>query len=302
MKVLQNFQHQVTETKDGPVDLTNIDVVWIMANINWYPKICQQIALVPKEKRPIIIVWHREPLPPSKASGIPKPWLNWRELARIARRDTGATDIYTNLRGLVKWSKYHIPDILVASSVGRCEVLAENNLNALFVPAGFDPAYDCADLKLERDIEVLFLGALDIPRRKKKIRQLQQRGINVLAAGDRNNPQFWGANRVRLLNRTQILLNIQRYPGEQPGRRFTFGMSNKALVISEPVYKPAPYIPGKHYVSATIEEMPHLIQHYLKNDAERKELVEAGYQLVSKELTVSKSVEKILTLIYSYQK
>lgn len=77
-------------------------------------------------------------------------------------------------------------------------------------------------------------------------------------------------------------------------------MANKALVISEPMYKPDPYVPGKHYVSATIEEMPEVIRHYLAHDEERERIANEGHQLVTQEVTMARSLSCILELIQEH--
>ena len=51
----------------------------------------------PEERRPLVVVLHGEPLPPPRASGLPR-WssLNLAEIAKILLWDWRATDIYTN--------------------------------------------------------------------------------------------------------------------------------------------------------------------------------------------------------------
>lgn len=67
--------------------------------------------------------------------------------------------------------------------------------------------------------------------------------------------------------------------------------------MSEPLYKPAPFVPGKHYVEAGYEEMPEVILYYLAHEKERKEIAENGYRLAVEECQVSRSIEKLaLTL------
>ncbi len=102
---------------------------------------------------------------------------------------------------------------------------------------------------------------------------------------------------MELLNRTKILLNVQRYPGELSGLRCLLGMANRSLVMSEPMYRPEPYVPGEHYVSATIDEMPAAIRYYLDHPAERQRIAEAGHQLVTREVTLERTVSSMLDAI-----
>jgi len=251
---------------------------------------------MPKSERPLVVLWHTELLPPSKASGILWPRLHLREIARILRRDVRATDVYTNYFRLRQLAQKRLPDLLVVPTLGRREFLAERGLPAHWVPLGYDPSRG-HDMGLVRNIDVLFLGTLEVPRRRRLIKRLRRRGVNLLAMGSRFDPACWGENRTHLLNRTKIFLNLSRFPGELPDTRLILGMANKTLVISEPIYNPAPYVPGKHYISAPIEELPEVIRYYLTHEDERERIVNEGYRLVTQEVTMACSVSHILGLI-----
>jgi hypothetical protein len=206
------------------------------------------------------------------------------------------TDVYTNYFRLRRLAQKGLPHLLVASTPGRCAFLVERGIPAHWVPLGYDPSRG-HDMGLPRDVDTLFLGELNIPRRRRLIRRLRRHGVNLLTMGSWSDPACWGENRTRLLNRTKLFLNIQRHPGELPDTRLILGMANKALVISEPIYHPAPYVPGKHYISATIEEMPEVISYYLAHDSERERIVNEGYRFMTQELTMARSVSRILELI-----
>jgi hypothetical protein len=205
--------------------------------------------------------------------------------------------VYTNYFRLRHLVQQGLPDLLVVSTPGRREFLAERGITAYWVPLGYHPSQHGHPMGLVREVDVLFLGALEIPRRSRLIRRLRRRGVDLLTMGSWSDPACWGENRTRLLNRTKILLNIHRYPGELSGLRLILGMANKALVISEPMYSPGHYVPGTHYVSATIEEMPQAIDYYLTHDEERGRIVDEGHRLVSQEVTLAQSVSRILELI-----
>jgi glycosyltransferase involved in cell wall biosynthesis len=286
----------VTQVGDGPLNLGAEEIVWIFGNANWYPFIRQQLVARPKSERPFVVIWHAEPLPLPKAAGLPWPRLHLGEIVQILRRSIDATDVYTNYFRLWSLARKGLPDLLIVSTPGGCEFLGERGITAHWVPFGYDPSYG-RDLALSRDIDVLFLGALDIPRRNRLIKRLRQQGINLLAVGSWSDPALWGENRTRLLNRAKIVLNLQRYPGQFSGMRFILGMANRALVISEPIYHPAPYVPGKHYVSATIEAIPQIIRYYLAHDDERAVIASEGHRFVTQELTLARSVFRILELI-----
>jgi hypothetical protein len=271
-------------------------VLLILGNAYWYPPVLRQLLREPKNKLPMVVIWHWEPLPPPDASGLSWPLPTLRELAKIVLRDWRANDIYTNYRVLKQLSAKGVVDLLAASTPARVEFLAERNIHAHYLPLGYNADHGY-DMKLARDIDVLFLGDRRPFRRRWLISRLRRRGIKVIEAGDWADPAYWGENRTRLINRSKIYLNVQRFPGEFSGLRLVIGMANKALVVSEPMYSPAPFVPGKHYVSATVEEMPHVIEYYLAHDAERERIVSEGHNLVTEHLPLSRSVHQLLELM-----
>lgn len=294
--ILKASGYQVTERSDGPLDIESGSVLWILGNANWFPKVFRQLESTPQSRRPLVVLWHFEPLPPPKESKLSWPRLNLREIGKILLRDARATDVYTNYFRLRRLVQKGLPDLLVVSTLSRHEFLAEKGIAATWVPLGYSKSIG-QDMELQRDINVLFLGALNIPRRKRNITHLRRRGVNILTMGSWSDPTCWGDNRTRLLNRTKIFLNILRFPGELSGLRLILGMANKALVISEPMYNPAPFVPGKHYINATIKEMPEIIRYYLTHEYERKRIVNEAYLFVTQELTMERSVSRILELI-----
>ena len=293
---LEEVGHHVTQVRDGRLDLMANSIVWILGNANRFPLICRQLMAMPKPERPFVLLWHIEPLPPPQAAKLPSPRLHLREIVRILRRTVYATDVYTNYFRLRHLAQKGLPDLLIAATLGRYEFLIERGLPAHWVPLGYDPSRG-HDMGLTRDIDVLFLGTLEIPRRRRLLKRLGRSGVNLLVMGSQSDPACWGENRTRLLNRTKIFLNVSRLPGELPDTRLILGMANKTLVISEPIYNSAPYVPGKHYISAPLADLPEVIDYYLTHDDERERVVNEGYRLVTQELTMTGSVTRILGLI-----
>jgi hypothetical protein len=287
----------VAEIRDGPLPPCARKVLLIMGNANWYPSILTQLKALPTQKRPFVMIWHTEPLPPPKRSGMPKPRLHLREIAKIVLRDTRATDVYTNFLRLRSLHRNGLPDLLVVSTQSRQEFLHSHDIPAHWVPIGYNPTLHGSPLRLNRDIDVLFLGARDIPRRRRSVRRLTAAGIHLVEKGSWSDPDCWGEKRRELINRTKILLNLQRYAGDLSGVRMILGMANKALVVSEPTYRPAPYVAGKHYVSVSMDEMPKMIRHFLDRDEERERITDDAYRHVSENVTMESSLRQILQLL-----
>jgi len=290
---LRALGHEVLETDDAGIDLGACDLVWIQGNANWYPHVCRQLSAV--ARRPVSVIWHTEPLPPPTASGLPRPRLELREIAKIVLRDRRATDVYTNFSRLRQLAARGLPDYLVVSGRARQEFLAEHGIVAHWVPPGYSLDHG-RDLGLERDIDVLFLGTLDVKRRRHALKRLEEAGLNITVEGSWYDSRAWGENRTRLLNRAKILLDLQRYPGELSGLRLILAMANKCLVVSEPIYDSSPFLAGEHFVIAPLQQMPQVVRHYLGHPGERQRIVEAGYRFVTEELTLWRAVTRVLEL------
>lgn len=297
--LLEALGYRVKQVADGLLDLTHAGIVWILGNANWFPTICRQLVARSKNERPLVVIWHYEPLPHPKAAGLPQPRLHLREIAKILLQDPRATDAYSNYRRLRRLVQRDLPDLLIASKLGGYEFLCEKGIEAHWVPLGYHPMLG-RDMNLPRDLDVLFLGDPNVPRRRGLINNLRHAGVNVLAMGSWFDPSCWGENRTRLVNRSKIFLNLVRYPGAFSALRLLIGMANRTLVISEPMYRPAPFVPGEHYVSATLEEMAGVIDYYLSNEPERRRIAEAGYQFVTQEATLAQSVSRIMKIVQDH--
>jgi hypothetical protein len=294
--LLEEAGHRVTQVEDGPIDRNPGDVLLMLGNASWFRTICRQLATLERSRRPLTVIWQSEALPPPRASALPRPRLQFRELAKIALRDARAGDVYTNRRRLQWLARHGLPDVMLTSSRVGQEFLTEEGIRADWVPFGFHPAYG-GDLQLDRDIDVLFLGTMKVRRRRRLISRIRGAGISVMALGSWHDPALWGEGRTRLLNRAKILLNIARMPGQFSGLRLMLGMANRSLVVSEPIYLPEPYVPGEHFITADPHELPAAITDMLSDVDRRARVVEQGHRLVTQEVTLERSVRRILELI-----
>jgi nucleotide-binding universal stress UspA family protein len=239
------------------------------------------------------MVCHSEPLPFPRDSGFPNPRLTLREIAKIALRDRRASDAYTNFFRLRQMRDRKGVDLIVVTSRSRQRFLEEKGIPSRFIPLGFHPGMG-RKLDLGRDIDVLFIGTLDDTRHRRAIRFLRSNGVNVHALGSWKSREFWGEARTLLINRAKIFLNVQRHAGQYSGYRLLLGMGNNSMVLSEAIHDPFPYEPGVHYVSTALEQMPETILKYLSEDSARAAVADAGYDFVTTQLRMEKSVAAVL--------
>lgn len=235
------------------------------------------------------------------------PWLQYALFSHLFRKETCA-DHPRSLRELDScsrylmmkrhlWFKRRFPegwlDYVFASSVPRAKFLISRGIPARCVPIGYHPLMG-EDLRLERDIDVFFIGGLKGRRRHPILaelgRKLTARGLTLVAQQEGRH----GRERTELLNRARISLNLVNYSWDLPGLRFLMSMACGALVVSEPLDDPAPYEAGKHFVQASLAQLPDTIEHYLSHPRERDMVVSSAYSFVTQELTLENSVSNMM--------
>jgi hypothetical protein len=289
---------EVTVVPDGPAELALHDVVLLWSNPAWYPGIRQQLRDSVGAGRPLVATYHAEPLLPPRASGLPR-WstaLNAREAALVLRRHPRSNDAYTNAVRLRRILREGWLDLIFASSLEKVEFLEEQGIRSWYVPYGYHPSHGRM-LGLERTIDALFLGGTDPWRRRRLIRFLRRKGIDLEVRGDWKDRSLWGEGRTQLLNRTKIVVHLQRHVGLLAGMRFVLALGNGAMLVAEPCYRPDPYLPGVHYAEAPASQLPDTIRYYLAHPEERERMVAAGHRLVTEEVTLLRTAETMLRVI-----
>jgi hypothetical protein len=297
--VLREMGHAVTVSEDNVRDFAGFDVVLMWNNPGYFPATRRWLLDLPKAQRPVVTVMFAEPLPPPRASGLPRwPVLNTAEIAKILLGDWRATDVYTNEYKLRRSIRERLVDVLFVVGGEQKEYADEQGYDAQRFDYGYHENFGTI-MGLERDVDVLFLGETRQRRRRHLLRQLRQLGVRVIVRGSwhKDSNALWGDERTRFLNRTKIVVHLQRYPGKVASKRFVLAMANGAMVVSEPCYRPDPFIDGEHYVSAPIEQMPEVISHYLNHPLERERITAAAHRFVTQDLTWHKTMASVLMAI-----
>lgn len=213
-------------------------------------------------------------------------------MVKAAIGDSRVNDPASNARRLRSLAQSGLPDLLAVSTVARQEYLAEQKIESIFVPLGYEPTHGRL-LGLERDIGVLFLGELRQARRRAEIQRLRAAGLEIQTAGDWGDGALWGESRTQLLNRVKILLNLPRSPGEFAIQRFLLGMANGAVVVSEPIYKPQPLEPGRDYLEAPAGAMTGLAKQLLVDEERRRRIAATARRTLDEDLSFDRSVGRI---------
>lgn len=280
---------------DTGFDTSRRRIVFISGSSLWHRRALDRIRPLPRAKRPFVIVWWSEPLPFPREAGLRLERLNVREIGKIMLRDRRVSDPHSNARHLRRVSKEGLIDLLTVATRGYQTFLAQEGIGSELIPVGYHPVHGHL-LDLERDIDVLFLGDLRVRRRKRILRRLELEGVPVRGIGSYSDPKYWGEGRTEILNRAKIVLNLPRHPGLMAESRWPVTMATGALLLSEPVFLPEPFVPGKHYVEAPVEEMATTVRHYLADDAARQRITAEAHDFMTRELTLERSFKDLLAL------
>lgn len=195
--------------------------------------------------------------------------------------------------------------VLADSSQIYGRIFAQRGIPTLYVPWGSTPsAY--ADLSLERDIDVLWMGVRGTGRRSQLLdrtrKQLSAYGVAMYVADNEENPFIFDETRTNFLNRAKITLNITRTWYDDNFSRFAYAVPNRSLVVSEPLLSHCPeYEAGIHYVSAPIDKLAESIVYYLNHDDARQRIVENAYRLITTSLTFRESMARLIDAVTAYK-
>ncbi len=280
-RILQDLGFDARAVREDEAELEPGRILLVGGSPRWFKRMLSRVAALPPEQRPYVVVWNTEGLPMPAAAGFPPERLTMREVAKILLRDRRINDQYSNARYLRRVGREGIITVLAVVSEAHQAYLAEHGVvDTQFVPIGNHPTYGRL-LELERDIPVVFLGEHGVRRRRKILERLRRDGLDVLALGSSSPTKgTWGEARTELLNRTKILLNLPRYPGHLSDR-IMMGMATGAMVVSEPVYLPAPFEPGVHYIESEVDRMADTVRSYLADEEARRRISEAGYTFLN---------------------
>ncbi|UCG25839.1 MAG: glycosyltransferase family 1 protein [Chloroflexota bacterium] len=294
------------------------DVVFTFGPYGNYLAVVSHLAGALAERRPIFVHWNTE--------GMPDPRLPWalKSAVGAGRSWIGRLDESYNgragslVRGLTSsWQNrilrfrylgdYHYAyrkgwlDVFSDSSAVYADLHRQHGLPTITAPWGATKRW-YADLGLERDIDVLWLGQRGSRRRGQLLDHIRQElldyNVKVHVIDNEENPFVFGRKRTEVLNRAKITLNLTRTWFDDNFSRFAMAAPNRSLIVSEPLLPHCPsYEAGVHYVSECAEDLAQTILYYLEHDDERQRIVDSAYELTTGQLTFRNSIAQIMQAV-----
>jgi len=210
-----------------------------------------------------------------------------------AYSDVSSRDIFKTMREGIEamhrcgsgWCDY-----IIASTPPRVEFLREKKIDSFYAPSGWHPEWG-PPLDRPRDIDVLFIGGLNGPRKRQfqGVRdQLSEKGIDIFVAQG-----YYGRERTDLLNRSKIVLDIDRLGWELPIMRLVAAMPCGALVITNWMGDPTPFS-NDHLIQRRLEDFPEAVAYYLEHERQRQMIAGRAQDFVMGELSLVNVLRRLL--------
>jgi hypothetical protein len=199
---------------------SGLDAVIVCGPFGTMAPLLKQLAACPPSTRPILVFMMTEQLP---NPGLPEWWrygsgVARSRLDRLAYQEakSGRWDLHPWLKPLtlsaqryryygdLHWMKRKgMLSLLTISSLWTADFLRARGFDPLIMPPS---VLQGEDLKLERDVPVLWLGKPGSSRRARVLKQiraeLKARGVDLMVIDGVENPYVFGELRTRLLNRS----------------------------------------------------------------------------------------------------
>jgi hypothetical protein len=218
---------------------------------------------------------------------------------RLARARTSAwmeRQRAGNLREVERLSRS--VDRIVVTSRDRRAVLLEYGLAAEAVPYGYSAAVAgqiTPPDRANRDLAFVTLGAPNSPLASR--RSVVERWLEQSRAEEPRLTVLdgvWGRERGDLLRRARVVLNVARIPGDFVGVRLVLAIAAGAVVVSEPMTDPFPFVAGVHFVEAPLDGLLDAARELHADEPRRRRIAEAGQALLTGELSMARCLGRAL--------
>lgn len=285
----------------------NADIVLSFAPYGRFLQIPRQLSQLPPAQRPTFVHWSTENPPDIR--------LPWALNATLANARSQLDPLFNRPRFASfkeRMARYRIMgdyltahangwlDIFVESSLVFADFYSRHGLPTQYAFWGSVPAWS-ADLQLERDIDVLWMGQRRTRRRSDAIEKLRgaltAAGYSMYVADGVENPFLYGMERTRMLNRAKVTLSLlAQAPHDNIFHyRFRLAAPNRSLLFTEQELAHCTlYQNGEHYVEAKTGALTETLLYYLSHEQERRQIVENAYALATGKMTLGASVKSIL--------
>jgi len=159
---------------------------------------------------------------------------------------------------------------------------------------GFDETVFKPITGLNRDIDVLFVGAMT--RRRKQMLDELRKSFRV------HSPEGFipTDTMVSLMNRAKVVLNIHAGQFLDTETRVFEALGCEAFLLSEKLSSEAPFTEEELVQFHNIEDLHTKLRFYLEHDGERARVAQHGHEIALKEHTYTKRAQFLLRVMEPY--
>ena len=308
---LTRLGHSVTKLPPAAPLPSDLEMLWVFGPFGTIAPLMAQLNAQPSNRRPTFVWWLTEQLwHPALPHWLARGAAELRSGAERLMQRSG-TSRYPTRRHWLAWRalrfryygdllwlrRHGLLSVLAVPSQWLGQFLRSRGFEVTTAVVGSHPSF-AAPPSPQRDIPVLWLGTPGSGRRRRCLErvtgELARRGIAVTQVDGIQHPPVYGAARAQLLSRSLIVLNLMRRPRDCNLLRFILAAPNRALMISEPMLPHYPIHSGIHFVETPLDRMPDAVCRYLDDEPARSRITEQAYRLVTTDLTMARSIERIL--------
>lgn len=313
-KVVQalGFDHQFFYADDAIP--SKADIILVQGPYGTLVSLARQLLKIPTYRRPVLAYWFQQSLDlswperigPATASvfsvlnsTLGSGRRGTHSLRRVTNAITGGRGARLGFLGDILWlHQTGLLDILALSSTVYADYFAEHGVKSIVIPRGHHGSYG-ANLGQKRSTAAVWMGKLRSRRRARSVLRLQSdienRGRTMQVYDGRKRAFIFAARRMQILNRAWFVPNIFfSGPTDELSIRFFIAAANGAVVITEPGLNRYPFIPGRHIVECSVEEMPEQIEYYIEHEEQWKKLSREMHVLVTEKLTLESSLSQVM--------
>jgi hypothetical protein len=192
-------------------------------------------------------------------------------------------------------------DVVAGTNGAFVATLREQGIEAECEPVGYSPMMG-RDEGRGRDIDVLFLGGVDV-HRAARAQMVEQLRVDLSAVGLElfvPTESTFGAARSDLLNRAKTIVNLRSNAWHPELVRFTFAAAcGTAIVTNLPITNTDPFVDGRDFLSAETTELAPVLLRVVSDGALRARVTRSAHELVTHELTMASTARRMLERVAS---
>jgi len=175
----------------------------------------------------------------------------------------------------------------------------DNKVNRVELHQGIAPQHDLPRDITEEDLtkwdyDVVFMGSLYTPRRKKLHKALEDLGVKYKHFGS-PEPELWGADFAKACYFSKIVIGdnyINDIPGYWSDRNYLSMGCGAFLITAHVPFIERSFALGRHLVTyQAIDDLKKHIEYYLPREGERRLIALEGYRHVHQYHTYDKRIE-----------